>query len=171
MGLRLSDTHFARLNHQDKAAADTGASEWGFISTNFVKRHKLYTVDLARPCNLKLADRRLVEQVTKAAQVTVQIGEHLDLGWAIVTNLKEYNLIHGIPWFQQHKPRPNWEDRAMTLDLEHCMANCISSKQAVYMRSQLRDLNLKAPSPDICTISANTFIKIATQPGAEVFVL
>lgn len=76
---------------------DSGASEWGFVDTKFVRRHRLDTVTLSTLCNLKLADGRLVEQVTKAAKVTIRISSHFETGLAIVTNLRDVDFIHGMP--------------------------------------------------------------------------
>lgn len=148
---------------------DTGASKSAFVDENFVRRHKLPTVDLARPCNLKLADGRLVEQVTKAAQVTIRIGNHVDTGWAIVTHLKTYDIIHGMPWFEQHQPTPNWSDRSLTLQLEYCLKNCIHDHQPVLMCSPYGNSPTQ-PSFDIYAVKARTFMKIANRKDHKVMV-
>jgi hypothetical protein len=73
-----------------------------------------------------------------------------------------------MPWFEQHKPNPDWSKRAMTLDSEFCMANCIQSRQPVLMESQLRSsTSMRDVSPDICAISAKALFHMAKQ-GYEI---
>jgi hypothetical protein len=159
--------------------ADTGASEWGFVSQKFVKMHKLPTVELSRPCNLKLADGRLVQQVTKAAEVTIRIGEsHYETGWAIVTDLKDYDIIHGMPWFEQHEPTAGWKNRTLTLDSEHCISHCIHDKKPFMMKSRSNTSKMSSPSMDatcqehdICAVSAEAFVKMAMRGDHEVMVI
>jgi hypothetical protein len=156
--------------------ADTGASEWGFVDRKFVKLYKLDTVDLSRPCNLRLADGRLVQQVSQAVQLTIRIGEsHLETGWAIITDLKEYDIIHGMPWFEQHEPTPDWGNRTLTLDSEYCTDYCIHDKIPVRMTPRSSRTKLVGPSVvidfDICSITARAFCLIMDKPDHEVLIL
>jgi len=159
--------------------ADTGASEWGFIDKQFVKLNKLTTISLLVPCNLKLADGRLVQQVTQAAQVTIRIGSHFETGWAIVTQLKGYDFIHGMPWFEEHDPTANWANRSLTLKSDYCLANCLQPACPITVNSRSRSTPRMSPpssttswqEQDIVQVSAAALLKLAKKPGYEVFVV
>ena len=55
---------------------DTGTSIQKFINTSFTKRHRLATVALTKPYNLKLANGELVEQITYITKINFKIDTH-----------------------------------------------------------------------------------------------
>ena len=104
---------------------DTGASALGFVSSTFVKQHRLSVVKLAQPCNLKLADDSLAPVITHCAQVYFRLGDHYDEIWCFVTSLGKFDLILGMSWLEQHDPKLSFRKRTMIFDSEFCKSGCL----------------------------------------------
>ena len=104
---------------------DTGASALGFVSSAFVKQHRLSVVKLAQPYKLKLADDTLAPMITHYAQVYFRLGDHYDEIWCFVTNLGKFDLILGMPWLEQHDPKLSFRKRTLTFDSKFCKSRCL----------------------------------------------
>ena len=61
-----------------KILTDTRTSAVGFVSAKLIYYYHLSVIKLAQTCRLKLADDKLVLQVTYCAQVWFQLRDHFD---------------------------------------------------------------------------------------------
>lgn len=147
---------------------DTGASAQAFLNKKFIQQHKIPTVALARPYNLRLADDKLAPPITHMAQVRIELGGHKEELWCLVTSLGRFDLILGMPWLEQHDPKTSFNARSLTFDSEYCMANCLHQQRSATICSRGSSLTTKH---DIAEISAYAFTKMAEGPDHQVIAM
>ncbi len=74
---------------------ETGVSVQGFINIFFARYYRLVTVALIKPCNLKLINGELVEQIIYIAKVNFKIDIYYDELRYFITPLG-FDLVLGI---------------------------------------------------------------------------
>jgi hypothetical protein len=156
--------------------ADSGASAKGFISKEFVKKHKLPTAPLQQKTLLRLADGRPVGALTHMAQIRTAIRDHISESWLYVTNVDpKQDIIFGMPWLELHDPTTSWSERSLIFDSDHCLSYCCHLPVTVFSgktppstkNTRLKDANFH----DIHKISAEAFYKMARKKDHEVVVM
>lgn len=120
-----------------RCLADNGATGL-VVNQAYVKEHQLQTVKAANPARLKLAQGNVVDKMDRLALVRFWIGEHATTDWFWVTPLKDYDIILGMPWLEQHDPHTSWSERTMTFNSHYCSRNCLERGLPVTVTS-LRD--------------------------------
>ena len=88
---------------------DTGASAKAFVDQGFIKRYKISSLPLIKPCKLRMADDRLSSYITRMAQVRLYLGDHIEDLWCLVTPLGKFDVILGMPWLELHDPIPSYK--------------------------------------------------------------
>ena len=153
--------------------ADTGASATAFIDPSFVKRHRIPSLPLSKPCRLKLADGHFAKNITQMARVSLTLKEHIEELWCLVTPLGRFDLIMGMPWLELHDPRMSFKRRSITFDSDHCTSNCLSHHRPVTLFSK-RSMIAESETPpstldtDIAEISAYAYLKMSEDERNQV---
>lgn len=111
---------------------DTGASALAFVNSKFVKQHKLSTVFLSQPYNLRLANDKLTAPIVHLAQVRVKLGDHSKELWCLVISLGIFDLILEMPWLEQHDPKTSFKSRFLTFDFDYCMTIVCTKTQSLF---------------------------------------
>ena len=103
---------------------DSGASTI-FLSSNFVKRHKVKPQALNAPIRLQNADGspNAIGQITHEARLSMQIGGHKEDIVASVANTGDDELIIGVDWLRHHNPEIDWATGC--LNFSRCPNECI----------------------------------------------
>lgn len=150
------------------------------VDTNFAKRHKLPTVELAKAIKLELANGSFADNITHAAKIEIMRGEHKEQMWSLIGPMPGFDMILGVPWLEEHNPDIDYGNRVMTFSSRHCCANCNPFFETVSVTgpgSKLRKKNPEkkassTPNPyqdtDINHLSAYAFLKTARRKDHEV---
>ena len=112
--------------------ADCGATA-SFIDFSFAQLHGLKFTPLQHPCDLTVADGRLVSSraITHIVQISLTFETHTEILDLFVTTLGQYPVVLGLPWLRKHDPHIRFKENTVTFDSEHCLQHCISLHQAV----------------------------------------
>jgi len=115
------------------AMIDVGASE-DFIDKEICSKHGIETTRVKKPREIYLADRKhsTMGPVTPIARVPREIDSHQEMAIFQVANLKNHELILGMPWLQRHNPNIEWEERKITFDSERCSTECLETSLRVH---------------------------------------
>ena len=129
-----------KLNLQGKyrnvsinAMIDSGATE-DFIDKGICDKHQITTKIAERPREIYLADGNLSQMgpITHIAEVPMEIGGHWELATLQVANLKNHEIILGMPWLKGHNPKIDWEEQKITFDTERCITWCLDKAAPIY---------------------------------------
>jgi len=154
-----------------KALLDNG-SEADLIDQSFTRKQHLPTFRLRKPIPLKLGDGTPYRNLTEAAMVDLQIGDHHEQKlFYIVPGLK-YKLILGDNWLQDHNPQINWKERAVSFNAAECLERgCLHKGRpcTVYESGYIPPLT--GSGLDIATISARAFFHLARKSDHHGFML
>lgn len=94
---------------------DTGATGT-FIDRSFVKRAGIATQKKRQPYSLRGLGRTELDEVKlETSKMTLCIGRHNEKVRLDVTNLGDYDIVLGFPWFKQHNPDIDWTTGRVTL--------------------------------------------------------
>ena len=153
---------------------DSGATASSFISSAFVKQHKLPLIALTKPCRLRLADGEAAPDITHMVQLDFRLGDHVEQLLGLVTNLGKFDVILGMPWLEQHDPDIGWAERVMTMNSNFCMSKCLLHSRPVTAVSCSRPKEQKPiqqREQNIAEISAYAFIKMAEREENDVIAM
>ena len=131
------------------AMIDSGATE-DFIDKEVCSKHGIKMIQAKKVREIYLADGKpsAMGPVTHTTSVPMDISSHRELASFQVANLRNHEVILGMPWLQKHSPRIDWNDKKITFDSERCTSHslksspvvtCIHVPEAVY-RSGVQDL-------------------------------
>jgi transposase InsO family protein/predicted aspartyl protease len=166
-------------SHRIKARSliDTGATSL-FVSSNFVRANQLPTFECkTRTC--RMADGS-VAQINRQALITTTIGDHVDQALYYVTSLHNYDTVLGLSWLEVHNPSLDFVDRTVHFNKTHCLNNCLILNRPCLISVDGRDrtttTNPEHPEHDrqdldICTVSADAFLRMSKRKGYETAVL
>ncbi|THZ62800.1 hypothetical protein D6C85_09139 [Aureobasidium pullulans] len=82
-------------------------------------------IELTKPRRLRLADGRIAKVITHVARVQLNIGHHREQIMCYVTDLGTRDIILGLPWIERHDASPDWTQRTITLNSDHCRTHCL----------------------------------------------
>ena len=123
---------------------------------------------------LRLADDKLVPNVTHMAQVIIQMGDHTDTIWALITDLGKYDIILGMPWLEEHNPSTSYRDRSFTFYSDHCRTNCLHKHRPVTVyspgvrsRDKVQPNKIPHDHGDIQEVSAFAMVEELDKPDHE----
>ena len=162
---------------------DTGASAAGFVSANYVKRHRIPTLPMTKKINLKLADDSTEHALTRMAIIKVRLGEHVNETLCLVAPLGNFDVILGMPWIEEHGVNIDGDDRSLLFRSERCMHNCLPNRQPHKVLSKTRPGRPKPKPPERASsrrktrnteceaISAEVFLIMAKRSDHEVVVM
>jgi transposase InsO family protein len=148
---------------------DSGASVSALVSENFVQRNKLQVFSMERKYNLRLAEGTVVQQEGRMAQVTLEMGErHVETLWCLVAAIKEYDILLGQPWLEEHDPTMQPKSRTLTFQSDKCRACCNRSQEAIVMHcgrvpKATRFRNSHSEQMDIFMVSAYSFKELGKK--------
>ena len=161
---------------------DTEASALGFVSGNYAKQHKLSTIVLAKSIRLRLAEDISALDITRVAQVKIQLGDHVEELWCMIANIGPFDLIVGWPWIEQHGVIICGKNKSLVFDSEECLKSCtLNQRPARVYATRPRPPRHKDPhqnppqrfdqEANIATISARAFLKMASREQNQVISL
>ena len=152
---------------------DTGASAESFVDTNYVKKHRLPTVPLAKPCRLRLADDKLAPNITHMARLQLTLGDHIEELWSLVTSLGKYDVILGMPWMELHDPQVSFAKRSLTFNSDHCTADCLLHHQpsTIYSGPSKPKEKKYTGEADIAEISAYAFVRMTEKEDNQTYAM
>ena len=104
---------------------DTNAFERSFVNVNFVKQHKLFTIELRKSIKLRLTNNKSIFNITHMTQVRFSLDTHIDEIWYLVTKLERYSLILDMSWLEEHVISIKLEIRAIEFFNFDCIVNCL----------------------------------------------
>jgi hypothetical protein len=116
--------------------------------------------------------------VTEAAEITVRLaGGYVSTGWAIITHLKDFKIILGMPWLEEHELSTYYKERKLVFDKDYCRYNCLEG--GVPVTAVSRSAPASEPTPlspawadhDIAEVSAYEFDRLSRQSNCEVYTL
>ncbi|KAM0691543.1 hypothetical protein Q7P36_007742 [Cladosporium allicinum] len=96
--------------------------------------------------------------INRQALINVRIGDHIDQTLYFVTTLHNYDTVLGLSWLEQHNP---------TLDFNRL---CLISVDG-WGRTNTALHEHDSADLDICTVSADAFLRISKKKGYETAVL
>jgi hypothetical protein len=105
---------------------DTGASDC-FVSSTFVRQHKLQPRLLAEPKTMRMADGTRV-QITTGVDITNSIGDHTDTSLHYITPIHNYDLVLGMSWLEEHNPHIDFASRTINFNKAACIHRCLPGK-------------------------------------------
>jgi len=94
--------------HQVRVLLDCGAS-CNYASKRMVNSYQLHTQNLQQPMIVELADGTQSEVNEELYQHRLVIPGFNGSVNLVVTNLRKYDVILGMPWFKKNSPLINWE--------------------------------------------------------------
>ena len=150
---------------------DMGALAKSFVDVGYARVYKLYTVPLAKPCKLKLADDKLVPNITHVVRLVLVLGEYVEELWCLVTALGKFDVILGMPWLEEHDPSSSFSKRSLTFDSDHCMLNCLLRYALTTIYSGPARPKLEALVGDIVEVSAYAFTRLLQREENQIMVL
>ena len=106
-------------NARTKALVDNG-SEADLIDTSFARKQQLPVFKLTQPIPLKLGDGTPYAQLTEAALVDLQIGDHHEQKLFYIAKLVKHKIILGDGWLEKHNPRIDFKERSLTFNSADC---------------------------------------------------
>ena len=162
---------FSQSNVKARSLIDTGASSQ-FVSSNFIRAHRLPTLP-CKPRLCRMADGSTVT-INHQALLNARIGDHIDQALYYVTNLHNYDLVLGLSWLEAHNPSLDFAQRTVHFNKAHCLDNCLVGHKPCLISVDGRPHTTLALPPsdlDICTISADAFIRMSKNPSNELGVL
>ena len=97
--LRLSRFRIKTFN-----LVDCGASGYSFIDENFAQTHQIPLHPLKYPRRLEGFDGQvaLSGNITKVAEIIMDLEGHVERFFLFVTGLKHYPIVLGHPWLGRH---------------------------------------------------------------------
>jgi len=112
---------------------DSGATE-DFIDREGCNKHGTKMIKAKNPREIYLADRKpsVMGPVTHMTKVPMDIGSHRELATFQVANLRNHELILGMPWLREHNPTINWNNIRITFNSERCTTWCLKSSPVAY---------------------------------------
>ena len=160
-------------NAGTKALVDNG-SEADLVDTSFARKQQLPIFKLTQSIPLKLGDGTPYAQLTEAALVDLQIGDHHEQKLFYIANLVKYKIILGDGWLKKHNPQINFKERSIAFNSADCFEKgclCHGKPCKVY---QAGKEPLRSPTnqgPNVYAISASTFYCLARKKDHHGFML
>ncbi|KAI2475057.1 hypothetical protein Ptr902_11685 [Pyrenophora tritici-repentis] len=85
-----------------------------------------YTMPVAKPIRLSLANGGEVDKLTQAVDLPVRHGSHTHNVLCYVTNIGKYDVILGMNWIDYHQPALHFSDqRSLIFAKAGCKLNCL----------------------------------------------
>ena len=70
--------------------------------------------------------------ITHMATVPMDIDSHRETATFQVADLKNHEIVLGMPWLWKHNPTIDWNENKMTFTGELCATQCLNSSPVVY---------------------------------------
>jgi len=70
--------------------------------------------------------------VTHMTKVSMDIRSPRELATSQLANLQYHELILGMPWFREHNPTIDWNNKRMIFNSERCTTWCPNSSPIAY---------------------------------------
>ena len=97
---------------------DSGASG-NFVSSDFVRRHKLSLQKLAVRQTINLADGSQQPAEGQLVAAPVSLSTYSDTVDLIALPLSGYDMILGMPWLERVNPQIDWRTKSLTFEREN----------------------------------------------------
>jgi len=164
-------------NHRTMALLDNG-SEGDLIDHSHVRRLNLPTFRLTQPLPLYLGNGKLYRELTEAALLELDIGDHHEQLVCYVTDMPRYQLVLGDTWLREHNLGINWKQRAITFNSSDCFEKgCLRGGKPYtkYTTGHTKHTPSSTlpdrPPVDIAMVSAYAFYRLAKKHTHEGFVM
>src|SRR5882762_1464119 len=164
-------------NHRTMALLDNG-SEGDLIDHSHVRRLNILTFRLTQPLPLYLGNGKLYRELTEAALLELDIGDHHEQLVCYVTDMPRYQLVLGDTWLREHNPAINWKQRAITFNSSDCFEKgCLRGGKPYTKYTTGRTKHAPSstlpdrPPVDIAMVSAYAFYRLAKKHTHEGFVM
>ena len=160
-------------NAGTKALVDNG-SEADLVDTSFARKQQLPIFKLTQSIPLKLGDGTPYAQLTEAALVDLQIGDHHEQKLFYIANLVKYKIILGDGWLKKHNPQINFKERSIAFNSADCFEKgCLRHGKPCKVYQAGKE-PLRSPTnqgPNVYAISASTFYCLARKKDHHGFML
>ena len=115
--------------------ADCGTTA-SFIDSLFAQLHRLKFISMQHPCDLTVADGRIISSrtITHTVRIALTLEAHREVLELYITTLGQYPVVLGLPWLQKHDPRICFSENTITFNSKHCLDYCIITHQAMTIR-------------------------------------
>ena len=147
------------------AMIDSGATE-DFIDQGICEKHRIETTQAKKPREIYLADGKssMMGPVTHTARVPMEIESHREMALFHVVNLKNHELILGMPWLRKHSPTMEWKERKITFNSEQCTTECLETSPKIHVVPEAEALeeNLITRLSYMETINQKVLVKLIT---------
>ena len=119
--LRLSRFRIKTFN-----LVDCGASGYSFIDENFAQTHQIPLHPLKYPRSLEGFDGQaaLSGNITKVAEIIMDLEGHVERLFLFVTGLKHYPIVLGRPWLRRHNAVADFGNNTLTFASPFCLTHC-----------------------------------------------
>ena len=150
-----------------KALLDSGADA-SFIDQSIA--HLFPIIPLTNPRRIRLANGEICENaITCAAQVQLRVGHHHERLVCYIADLGKREFILGVPCMERHNDSPNWQDRTISLHLEHWRHHCLHEGGGRPMLVPCANTNT-AEEITLAAVSAEEFARL-THIGNDSFAI
>ena len=89
-------------------------SEGDLLDYPYARKLNLPNFKLAKPVPLHLGNGEFYKEVTEAALIDLDIGDHREQLVCYLTDIPRCQLVLGDTWFKLHNPAIHWIDRTVT---------------------------------------------------------
>jgi len=115
------------------AMIDSGATE-DFIDREVCNKHGIKMMKARNPREIYLADGKPspMGPVTHMTKVPMDISSHRELATFQVANLRNHEVVLGMPWLREHNPTIDWNDKRITFNSERCTTWCLKGSPVAY---------------------------------------
>ena len=153
---------------------DTNAFERSFVNVNFVKQHKLFTIELRKSIKLRLTNNKSIFNITHMTQVRFSLDTHIDEIWYLVTKLERYSLILDMSWLEEHVVNIKLETRAIEFFNFDCIVNCLQDHRftTIYSsESQSQQIEISRSNNDTYLMFVWVFSKMIEKNDNDVVIM
>ena len=101
---------------------DDGVTGFALMDEAFTHRHQFPLIPLKKLRDLEVMDGRPIVsgQITHISHAELQIRNHVEEAFFLITKLGHYPLVHGIPWQRQHEISIQYSQNKVTFDSDLC---------------------------------------------------
>ena len=104
-------------------------STTNFISSRFVRQHRVDTINIATAQVVRLADgtTKNTQKLAHSFHFVEQAGEREFCEDLLVFPLESYDIILGVPWLRRHNPIIDWTTNRITFPKFDAIKNIVKN--------------------------------------------
>ena len=150
-------------------------SEGDLLDYSYARKLNLPNFKLAKPVPLHLGNGEFYKEVTEAALIDLDIGDHREQLVCYLTDIPRYQLVLGDTWLKLHNPAIHWIDRTITFNSSECFEQGCLRLGRPYAHRTTKDRAGTKPSEDnpiaVQIVSAYAFYKMARRRDHHGYVM